>query len=127
MDVASGVLHGHLLANLGVFLRLFLVLLLLALLALLGVDFDHFNDRLDLFVRTCLSLLDFVSFSLDTCNFCVFFSLLVFVLLLKEGDTLLQMHLDRTVHFFLRGQHVSQRLDLLLQLRLFLLVQAVLA
>ena len=82
---------------------------------------------MDLFVSARLSLLDFVSFSLDARNLCVFLSLLVFVLLLQEGDTLLQMHLDRTVHLFLSCQHVAQLLNLLLQLRLFLLVEAVLA
>lgn len=127
LDVAGCVLHGHFLANLGLFLRLVLALLLLALLPLLGVHFDLLHDRLNLFVRARLPLLDFVSFSLDTRNLCIFLGLLVFVLLLEEGDTLLQMHLDCVVHLFLGREHVAQLLNLLLQLRLFLLVQAVLA
>lgn len=127
LNVASCVVHRHLLADLGL---LFFGIVCIDLVALLAINLVFLDFDTE-FVHLCLSqvlavrngLLLFVNASALS----VTFRLLCLRLSGKQGHTLLQVTKHSRVHVTLRQKRLTLLLNLLFKLSLLFLVKAVFA
>ena len=91
LDVASSIVHRHLLFDFGSFGLSVSLEFLFALLAVFVVGLDFFVDFLDLLLRLLLALLDVVALALDAVHLSLALRLLLLILGNQLGHTLLQM------------------------------------
>ena len=127
LDVPGGIVHGHLLFNLGLFCFLFGVLFFFAPLALFRVLIDEVKDLGNLHTSLFSLVLKSVTFILNTGNFGLTRVILLLSLGIKLGNTLVEMTDHLFIDFLLSFQHTFEMVNLLLKFNLSLLVHTVLA
>ena len=127
LDVASSIVHRHLLSDLGFLGTLFDRILLFALFALGCVCLDLLHDYCDLLDSLILLVFDLVFIGLDTRPLLLALLLLLLGLALEQRNSLAEMAAHDIIDFLLSCKHASEAIYLLLKLSLFLLVLTVLA
>lgn len=123
--VSCSIFHRHFLANLCIFALILSHHFFVTLGALSRIEFNLFDDLLDLLGRLLLALSDvgFVVFNVG--NLSLALRILFFVLANEQIHAFSQVNFDGSIDFLLGCQHSLHAVDFFLQLSLLFLVETV--